>query len=114
MHRCHWRQSLALDVTLDLGEGPLHVRTCDLGPGGMFVETGPVALPLDTLVALTLAIPGPERMTRHQIQAKVVRQTKRGAALAFIGATAEVDSALRSLRQRDVVNALGRRGHARS
>jgi hypothetical protein len=72
--------------------GMLSGSTRDLGPGGMFVDTGRVTLPRDGKVRVYLYVPGPEAERFCVADARVVHSHSGGAGLAF----QQLDDATRS------------------
>lgn len=78
------RRRLELRVVLGYPKlGMLGGKTRDIGPGGMFVDTGRVTLPRDGQVRVYLYVPGPEVERFCVADARVVHSRSGGVGLAF-------------------------------
>lgn len=82
-----------LAVYLDNRSEPLHFEAGDISAGGVFLQTGPVVLPLNALVGLTFSICGREQ----RVLAVVKRRTRSGAGLVFVNSRSEIARMLRAL-----------------
>ena len=106
-HRCSIRISTELNAVVNCRRvGVVHTRIRDVGLGGMFVETGSVALHVNTPVDVTVRVPqnGADRL--YRLRAWVVWSRQSGAGLTLRSFDDASDVALRKLvlRERRVAN----------
>ena len=83
--RCSARRTLRLDVAIynDSRLAPLVFKSCDIGLGGLAVETGSVLLPLNAYVGLAFTATAGSKTIDFHLPALVVRTFKGGAGLMF-------------------------------
>lgn len=82
-----WTERTPIDVPVDISYGGKlagDCRTRDIGLGGVFVELPEgLALTEDTAVELTFKLGAGVHLTRHRINASVVRVAEGGAGMMF-------------------------------
>jgi hypothetical protein len=83
-------------VYLDNRSTPLYFKAQDISAGGVFLQTGAIALPLNGVVGLSFPIGG----GAQRVLALVRRRTARGAGLAFVNSRAEMAHIRERLPQR--------------
>jgi len=97
-HRCSIRISSELDAMVNCRRvGVVHATIRDVGLGGMFVETGSIALRMNTPVDVTVRVPenGADRL--YRLRAWVVWAGQRGAGLMLRSFDDTSYAALRTL-----------------
>ncbi len=82
------RWSSRLPQVLDVafyrkGVAPLHVMSRDISLGGMFVETVPTEVEIDTPVIVGFTLRTGERVSHHRLPASIVRVAKDGVGLMY-------------------------------
>lgn len=83
-HRWSERQPMRLGVTLKAGGQRPHPALCrDLGLGGMYVETDPEWLPLNSSLYVGFTITRDGKESHYRLSARVVRLSRNGAGLMF-------------------------------
>ena len=95
-HRWSPRRYLEGEVTMHyspVGSFPAVLR--DISLGGMFIETGDTALPLNAPVVVSLVLRDQDELSPHRLHAMVVRTAEEGAGLMYIDAGAETLQPLR-------------------
>ncbi len=93
-HRWSLRKPYQRPVLLSSPQhGLVSVRSRDISLGGMYVETGALTLPLNTLVSVEFSLDD-SLLREFQLPALVVRRTANGAGLMFTEAAEEVVTAL--------------------
>jgi c-di-GMP-binding flagellar brake protein YcgR len=82
-----WTERTSINVPVDLsyaGEQASNCRTRDIGLGGVFVELpDQVNISSDTSVELTFKLGTPPDLTKHRINARVVRVAGDGVGMMF-------------------------------
>lgn len=68
----------------------------DISLGGMFIETGETALPVNAPVIVSLVLRNRGELSPHRLHAMVVRATDAGSALMYVDSSEEI---LRPLRR---------------
>ena len=95
-----WTERTPIDVAVDLAyAGTLagEYRTRDIGLGGVFIEVPELRdLTAETPVELIFKLGSGERLTKHRINARVVRVNRDGVGMMFRDFDA---SAFRSLQE---------------
>jgi hypothetical protein len=95
-----WTERTPIDIAVDLayaGTQAGEYRTRDIGLGGVFVEVSQTAdLAAETPVELIFKLGTGEHLTKHRINARVVRVTDDGVGMMFRDFDA---SAFRSLQE---------------
>lgn len=97
-HRCSIRISSELSAIVNCRRvGVVHATIRDIGLGGMFVETGSIALRMNTPVDVTVRVPenGADRL--YRLRAWVVWAEQRGAGLMLRSFDDASYAALRTL-----------------
>lgn len=83
-HRWSGRQPMQLRVTLSGGRQRPQPAVChNLGLGGMYVETNPQWLLLNSLLDVGFTIRSEDGESRHRLPVRVVRVSQNGAGLMF-------------------------------
>lgn len=83
-HRWSGRQPMRLRVTLSGGGQRPRPAVChNLGLGGMYVETDPERLMLNSPLDVGLTIRADDGESRHRLPVRVVRLSSNGAGLMF-------------------------------
>jgi hypothetical protein len=83
-HRCSIRISSEVDAVVNCRRvGVVHATIRDVGLGGMFVETGSIALRLNTPVDVTVRVPGNGGHRPYRLRTWVVWVGSGGAGLMF-------------------------------
>lgn len=96
-HRWSVRKPHQCSVIVDCPRGGLAAAQLrNIGVGGMFVETGKVDLPLNSLVNVAFALGRDESREEFCLSAMVVRRTDRGAGIMFLESEPDM---LRSLHR---------------
>lgn len=95
-HRWNVRKPHRCGVIVDCPRiGLAATQLCNIGIGGMFVETGKVDLPLNAMINVAFALDREE----FCLSALVVRRTESGAGLMFLESELDVLRSLRSALQ---------------
>lgn len=97
-HRCSIRIGSALDAIVNCRRvGVVHAKVKDVGRGGMFIETGSIALRLNTPVEVAVRVSenGVNRLVR--LRALVVWTGRRGAGLMLRSFDDAIYGALRKV-----------------
>lgn len=83
-HRWSGRQPMQMHVTLSGGRQRPQPAVChNLGLGGMYVETDPGWLLLNSLLDVGFTIRSEDGESRHRLPVRVVRVSQNGAGLMF-------------------------------
>ncbi len=96
-HRWSPRRCLEGEVTMHyapVGSFPAVLR--DISLGGMFIETGDTALPVNAPVIVSLVLRSQGELSPHRLHAMVVRATDEGSGLMYVDSSEEI---LRPLRR---------------
>jgi hypothetical protein len=81
-HRCSIRISSELDAVVNCRQvGVVHATIRDIGLGGMFVETGSIALRMNTPVDVTVRVAENSAHRLYRLRAWVVWSGQSGAGL---------------------------------
>jgi hypothetical protein len=97
-HRWSLRKLMTASVIVECPRIGM-VRACmrDISLGGMFIETGPISLPLNAPIAVSFnSSTFDDQRDDHRLQAMVVRQAPNGVGLMFLESEVDV---IRSLRE---------------
>ena len=82
-----WTERTPMNIPVDLSYAGTHAgecRTRDIGLGGVFVEApGTLDLAPETPVELIFKLGAGDRLTKHRINARVVRVTDGGIGMMF-------------------------------
>lgn len=82
-----WTERTSINVPVDLSYGGVQTEDCrtrDIGLGGVFVELpGETNLAGETAVELTFKLGTSPNVTKHRINARVVRVAEDGAGMMF-------------------------------
>jgi hypothetical protein len=82
-----WTERTSINVPVDLAYAGIQTEECrtrDIGLGGVFVELPKeVSLAADTAVELTFKLGTAPQLTKHRINARVVRVTGDGVGMMF-------------------------------
>jgi|GEM_PF-1147281 len=97
-HRWNIRLPVRLDVGLKIPQvGLLRGRTSDIGPGGMFIITGPIALQANTPVEALLTLRETNANQSYRIPCVVIRATTEGVGVMFTEFNRSTARALKAL-----------------
>jgi PilZ domain len=82
-----WTERTSINVPVDLSYAGVQTEECrtrDIGLGGVFVELPKeVNLAAETSVELTFKLGAAPQLTKHRINARVVRVTEDGVGMMF-------------------------------
>jgi len=81
----------------------------DVSLSGMFVETGPMVLPLNAPVSVVFNIPSDSSDSDYCLQAMIVRHTAKGAGIMFLDPDTDTIHAMRSKLYADAPGGVARR-----
>lgn len=97
-HRWSMRQDMTLPVKVfNGGEAIVQGCTQNVGIGGMFVETNPSKLPLNSQLSVAFSISHDGGVSHHRLPATVIWATERGAGLMFTDFNVETVHTLREI-----------------
>ncbi|MEW7980313.1 MAG: PilZ domain-containing protein [Candidatus Sedimenticola endophacoides] len=95
-HRRSARKPISMDVVVSCRNlGLVKGQTLDVGLGGMFVETGRVRLPVNTMINVSVLIEGAHGVSPFKTGAMVVHRRNGGAGVMFIDPPVELQTLLR-------------------
>lgn len=78
------RKSMAMDVALYYGGlGMLRGVTRDISMNGMFIETGPIKLPVNVPVDIVFGVGDGKQSAQHRLSAMIVRSVETGVGAMF-------------------------------
>lgn len=96
-HRWSTRKPYQCSVIVDsASQGRIAVRLRNIGMGGMFVDTGGIALPLNALVHVVINLGRTDDRRDFRLPAMVVRRHSNGAGIMFLETDGPTLGALRS------------------
>ena len=82
-----WTERTSINVPVDLSYGGLQTEDCrtrDIGLGGVFIELPTEAnIAAEMAVELTFKLGASPNLTKHRINARVVRVTEDGVGMMF-------------------------------
>ncbi len=101
-HRCSIRISTVLNAVVNCRRvGVVHTRIRDVGLGGMFIETGSIALHMNTPVDVIVRVPQNGADGLYRLRAWVVWSRQGGAGLTLRSFDDASDAVLRTLVLRE-------------
>lgn len=99
-HRWSVRKPHQCSVIVDCPRGGLAAaQLCNIGIGGMFVETGKANLPLNAVVNVAFALGRDDDREEFCLPAMIVRRTDRGAGIMFLESEHDMLQTLRRALQ---------------
>jgi hypothetical protein len=96
-HRWSTRKSYTGSVVVECPRvGLVRATMRDISLSGMFVETGPMVLPLNAPVSVVFNLPEDKRDSDYCLQAMIVRHTTNGAGIMFLDPDTDIVRSMRS------------------
>jgi hypothetical protein len=101
-HRWSARKSVDGNVVVECPRvGLVRAIMRDVSLSGMFVETGPLVLPLNAPVSVVFNLPSDSHERDYCLQAMIVRHTTKGAGIMFLDPDADTIRTMRSMLYAD-------------
>jgi hypothetical protein len=96
-HRWSARKPFSGNVVVECPRvGLVHATMRDVSLSGMFVETGPMVLPLNAPVSVVFNLPLGKIAEDYCLQAMIVRHTAKGAGIMFLDPDNDVVRSMRT------------------
>lgn len=96
-HRWSARKSVMGNVVVECPRiGLVRAAMRDVSLSGMFVETGPMVLPLNAPVSVVFSLPSDQSDEDYCLQAMIVRHATKGAGIMFLDPDTETIRSMRS------------------
>jgi hypothetical protein len=109
-HRWSARKPVDGNVVVECPRvGLVRATMRDVSLSGMFVETGPMVLPLNAPVSVVFNLPSDARERDYCLQAMIVRHTTKGAGIMFLDPDAETIRSMRAMLYGDSLSGVARR-----
>ncbi|HKQ30855.1 MAG TPA: PilZ domain-containing protein [Burkholderiales bacterium] len=109
-HRWSARKPVTGNVVVECPRvGLIRATMRDVSLSGMFVETGPMVLPLNAPVSVVFSLSPSKSGDDHCLQAMIVRHTTKGAGIMFLDPDTDIIRAMRSTLYADMPSVLTRR-----
>ena len=97
-HRCNVRKPLSLDVLIEhQGLGLVSARTLDISLGGMYIHTGRVRLPSNSIVHISFSLGTDFLSDSYKAKAMVVHKCDTGVGVMFDDLDPNTRSALQEM-----------------
>ncbi|MEJ2181883.1 MAG: PilZ domain-containing protein, partial [Gammaproteobacteria bacterium] len=97
-HRWSTRIPHSTQVTLYHKKLPVAVCTThDIGLGGLFVTTGPLTYPLDTMLDVEIQLDNDGELKWFRLPASVVHDSENGLGMMFLESNLEVKRSIRQI-----------------
>ena len=109
-HRWSARKPVTGNVVVECPRvGLVKATMRDVSLSGMFVDTGPMVLPLNAPVSVVFNIPSEKSDGDYCLQAMIVRHTAKGAGIMFLDPDSETIRGMRAKLYADTSGGAARR-----